>query len=153
MIKLQTPTDYAIAAGLVGALLLGVLVWRKGLGGAAASVGQAAATAAVDLGEGVVVGTAGAVGGVVGLPSPDDTTQDPRVARWIIDQHGYFEASKWASAGALWSGWMLPYGTGTPPPAGSALARALPAPAAAAAPASSAPIVAGTSDAWPIFTF
>ena len=120
------PYTVAIIAGGVGLALVALLIWRKGgVAGAAKAVGSAA----VDAAGGIVVGTVDTAGAAVGLPSSDETTQDPAVARWIIDNHGYFEASRWASAAALVKGAWMESGTGTPPPAGSKLAAALPAPA------------------------
>lgn len=116
------------AAGLEGLALAAVVlgaaywVWRKGgLTAAASSIGAGVVSAV----GGATSGAVGAVGAAVGLPTPDETTTDPRVARWIIDQAGYFTASKWAGVPALLEAVTLPAGSGTPPPAGSAAARAL----------------------------
>lgn len=111
---------------LIGAALLvagvGFWVWKKGgIGGAAA----AAASGAVRAAGGAVAGAASAAGEVVGLPTMDQTTQDPAVARWVIDQYGYFEASKWASAGALFQASIMGSDTGYPPPQNSALGIAI----------------------------
>lgn len=121
------PYTLAIAAGGVGVLLLALLIWKKGgIAGAAKSIGAGA----VDAAGGVVSGGVGAIGATVGLPTPDETTTDPAVVRWIIDTHGYLTASKWAGAVALAKAAFMDAGSGTPPPAGSTLARALPAPEA-----------------------
>jgi hypothetical protein len=104
-----------VGAGLVAA----VYVWRKGgVAQAATAVGAGLVNAA----GGVASGAVGAVGASVGLPTPDQTTTDPKVARYVIDQAGYLEASKWASATALFSAMTMPANSGTPPPAGTALA-------------------------------
>ena len=122
----------AILAG-VGALGIAALyVWRKGSLNAA---GQSLGTAAVEAASGVVQGIGqatgqvftqgvGAVGSSVGLPTPSETVDDARVVRWIIDNVGYFEGSKWGTAAAFWSALMMADGSGVPPPAGSAAALA-----------------------------
>lgn len=72
------------------------------------------------------VGTAvGAVGAVVGLPTPSQTVDDPGAVRWIADSFGWFTASKWATAGALFSAMGLPNGSGVPPAPDSPAGRAL----------------------------
>lgn len=88
--------------------------------------------AAQSLGSGLVTG-AGAVvsGGVdavsqgIGMPGPGQTTTDPAVARWIIDNRGMLAASKWAGVPALVAGSTMPKGSGRPPEPGSAAARGL----------------------------
>jgi hypothetical protein len=116
---------------MAGAVVAGLafFVWRKGgVAQAAASAGSAAGAAVVDAVGGAASGAVGAVGATVGLPTPDETTTDPDVVRWIIDTHGYYTASKWAGAAALISAAMQPAGSGRPPsadsPAGSALLTA-----------------------------
>lgn len=111
---------------LIGAALVGVAwyVWRKGgIVQAATAAGTAAGAAVVNTAGAVASGAVGAVGASVGLPTPDETTTDPKVARWIIDREGYFEASKWAGAPALARAMFMDAGTGTPPPANSAAGR------------------------------
>lgn len=121
------------------ALLLGVgaaiYVWtRGGVANAAASLGSALASGAAGAVGGAVSGAVGAVGATVGLPTPDDTTTDAAVARWIIDKHGYFMATKWAGVPALVAAMGMDAGTGRPPPAGSQAQRALnPTPTTSAA--------------------
>jgi len=128
------PMTVALVA--VAAVGVAFLVWRKGgVAGAASSVGDAAVAAA----GGFASGTVGAIGSSVGLPTPMQTTTDPRVARWLIDRAGWFEASKWSGGPALWDALNLPAGSGQAPPGGSALARAFPG-------ASSAP--GGPPPAW-----
>lgn len=111
-----------IALGVV-TVVAGVYVWRKGgIANAASSIGAGVVNAAGS----VVSGGVGAAGAAVGLPTPTETTTDPAVARWLIDNYGYFTASKWSGAPALFSAFGMAQGTGTPPPAGSALGRAFP---------------------------
>ena len=119
--------------GAVALAAVGLYVWKRGgVTQAAAGAGAAVVNAA----GGAASGAVGAVGAAVGLPTPDDTTTDPGVARWLIDRAGYFEASKWAGAVALARAAMMDKGSGTPPPAGSPIARAFPvAPAASDGPA------------------
>lgn len=79
----------------------------------------AKAGAALVNGAGAVVsGGVGAVGATVGLPTPDQTETDPAVARYVIDALGYWKASQWCGAGALFSASMLDANSGTPPAAG-----------------------------------
>lgn len=118
-------TDHMDLA-LVGVAVLlagvGFWVWRKGgVGGAAAAAGSAVVKAA----GGAAAGAVSAAGEAVGLPGIDKTTEDPAVARWVMDQYGWFEASKWSGAGALLHASMMTAGTGYPPPATSALGIAI----------------------------
>jgi hypothetical protein len=113
----------AVLAGALGVGLVAFYVWKKGgVTGAA----KAAGTAAVDAAVGVSSGVVGGIGSAVGLPTPDETTTDPAVSRWIIDNYGWFTATKWSGAVALARAMMMGEGSGTPPPAGSAIAEALP---------------------------
>ena len=124
--KLPDPRWLVAGAALVA---LGVVAWyvvKKGsIGAAAASAGQAVAEAAVQAVQGAAVGGVGAVGAAVGLPTPDQTVDDPAVIRWLIDREGYFTASKWATAGALFRAAWLDAGSGRPPDVGSPLALAV----------------------------
>lgn len=96
---------------LIGGAAVGVFVWRKGgLGNALGSV---------------AIGGLDSVSAAVGIPGPSDTTTDPLVARWIIDNFGYFTASKWCGVPALASAAMMASGTGTAPGAGTAAGREL----------------------------
>lgn len=110
-------TGAAILAAVV------VLAWigRRGVAGAASDAGAAVVNAA----GGAVSGAVGAVSSGVGIPTPAQTTTDARVARWIIDQHGYMTASMWSGAPALFAAMGMAPGTGTPPPASSAAGMAL----------------------------
>jgi len=138
---------------LVAGVAAALYVWKKGgVAQAASSIGAAAVNVAG------AAGAVGAIGSSVGLPTPDQTTTDPKVARYLVDRAGWLFASKWSSAGALFTAASMNVGSGTPPPAGGPIAAALPAlttgdftrtdhdtspadPAAAFAQA--------TSDAWP----
>ncbi len=121
---------------------LGLWVWTRG---GMANAGQAAGAGLVNAAGGVVVGAVSAVSDGVGIPTPGQTTTDAAVARWIIDNRGYFEASRWAGVPALVAALQMDAGTGRPPAAGSAAAVGLGVTAAAgpsgdvwAAPAASA---------------
>lgn len=112
-----------VAAALLFAAGVGVYVWKKG--GLAGALAGAASNVAAGVEKAAVQGV-GAVGAAVGLPTPDQTTGDPSVVRWIMDNVGYFEASKWGTAGALWSASFMGPGTGRAPAAGSLIARTFP---------------------------
>lgn len=110
-----------IAGGVAVAAALGLYVWRKGgVTAAASSLGAGAVNAA----GGAVSGAVGAAGAAVGLPTPQQTTTDASVARWIIDNAGHLEASKWAGAPAYVKALLMEPGTGTAPPPGSEAAKA-----------------------------
>lgn len=111
-------TVVLVAGGL--ALLAVWYVIRKGPAG----IVQAAAGAAGQ----VVTGGVDAASTAVGIPTTEQTTTDPAVARWIIDNFGYFDASKWCGVPALWDASFMAEGSGTPPPAGSPIAIAHPTP-------------------------
>lgn len=106
--------------GTAAAAAVGLYVWRKG---GVAQAAQAAGAAVVDTAGEVAAGTVGAVGQVVGLPTPMQTTRDEEVARWLIDNVGHMDASQWSSAGAYLAALWLPEGTGKPPPADSPAGR------------------------------
>lgn len=119
IVKMNMPMVVA-AAGAVGVVVVGLYVWKMG---GIANAAKGAAGAAVDVAEGAAVGTVGAIGERFGLPTPDQTTTDPAVARWIIDNYGQMEASKWSSAWAYARSQFMSEGSGVSPPAGSDLAR------------------------------
>lgn len=139
--RFNVDTSTVLVLGVAGAAVLAALyVARIGVREAAEGV----AGAAVDVVAGVAAGVADAaqdtvVEGVttaseaVGLPTPAQTTTDPRVARWIIDNIGHYQASLWSSAWALVQAEFSAAGTGTPPPAGTAAAQRFAAEIAAAA--------------------
>lgn len=105
-----------IAGGVAVAAAIGLYVWRKGgVAAAASSVGAGVVNAA----GGAVSGAVGAAGAAVGLPTPAQTTTDAAVARWLIDNAGHFEASKWAGAPAYIKALMMEPGSGTPPQPGT----------------------------------
>lgn len=112
---MRAPTVDLSASGLLALVaVLGVAgvalyVWQRG--GLAAAAG------------GAVSGAVGAAGGVVGLPTPEQTTDDPRVVRWLIDNVDTLTASKWGTAGAFVKALMMDAGTGTPPTAGTPVSR------------------------------
>lgn len=120
-----------LAIGGGALVLLGLAIYARlskgGIGTAAASAGSALGGAVVDAAGGAASGAVGAVGSAVGLPTPAETTTDEAVARWIVDNYGWFEASKWSGAPALARAAFMAEGSGKPPPAGSAAAIALPA--------------------------
>ncbi|WP_133603552.1 hypothetical protein [Roseateles asaccharophilus] len=106
-----------IGAGVAGAGLLALYVSRQGLGNVAASVGAGAVQAV----GGAASGAVGAIGQAVGLPTPAQTSTDAQVARWLIDNFGQLEASKWAGAPAYLRAQFMDAGSGRPPPADSAV--------------------------------
>lgn len=114
---------WALAAAGVAFAVVGLYVWKKGSIGAAA---QAIGAGAVQVAGDATAGAVGAIGQTVGLPNPDQTVRDPAQARWIIDNVGQWEASKWASAYAYTAAQFMPSGSGTQPtsnsPAGKAFA-------------------------------
>ena len=113
----------AVMAGLVGLGLVGLYVWKKGgIANAAAGVGGAV----VDAAGGVASGVVGGIGESVGLPTPAQTTTDAEVSRWIIDNYGWLEASKWTGAPALARAMLMDAGTGKPPAPGTELAQRFP---------------------------
>lgn len=112
-----------VALALVAAVGVAFYVWKKG---GVAQAASGAGAAIVNAAGGAASGAVGAIGSSVGLPTPDETTTDPAVARWLIDRAGYFEASKWAGAPALWNAAFLPAGSGKAPAPGTALAKAFP---------------------------
>lgn len=119
--KLQlSSSGMLVALGVLGLGALGLYAWSKGgLGNVVKSAAGGLVNAA---GEGVS-GAVGAISTGIGIPTPDDTTTDPAVARWLIDRVGYFTASQWSSLPALGSAAFMPVGSGTPPPAGTKLAQ------------------------------
>lgn len=116
--KAPLPVVAIAGVALVGAV--GLWIWKKGgVANAAAAVGAGVVTAA----GGAASGAVGAIGSAVGLPTPDETTTDAAVARWIIDNVGTWEASQWAGAPAFVKALLMPAGSGTPPSANSPAGR------------------------------
>lgn len=121
------PYTWAIVAGVAGLTVVALYIVAKGgAKGAATAAGAAVVNAGIDVAGGLATGAVTATSEAVGLPTPAETTTDPAVARWLIDTHGYFTASKWAGLPALIKGAAMDAGTGTPPPAGSPMLKALP---------------------------
>lgn len=114
------PGSIIVLAGVGAAGLVAFYIWKKG---GVSNAAQALGAGAVQAADGVITGAVGQAGAAVGLPLPSQTTTDPAVARWLIDQVGHFDASKWASAGAYTRALFMDAGSGTPPPAGSDVAR------------------------------
>ncbi|MFT3665579.1 hypothetical protein [Piscinibacter sp.] len=120
---MKPATMMAIGAGVLALAGAAWLVYRKGgVSEAAGAVGEAIGTGAVKAADGAVTGAVGTVGAGIGVPTPGQVTTDPLVARWLIDTEGYFPASQWSSAPALMQAIFLAAGSGSPPPAGSAVA-------------------------------
>lgn len=118
---------------------IGLVAWVIHSGGIQAffqSLTQAVGTAATNAG-GAVINAAGqaAAGVFTGatnlLPGPtsDQTTDDPYVARWIIDNPagGQIAASQWSTPSAYLNAQTIATGQGVPPPAFSAIAQTFPA--------------------------
>ncbi len=118
----MTPVLLGVGAVLIlGAV--GVRLWKQG--GGAGGIAAGVVGGAVDAAGGAVAGGASKVGELIGLPTITQTTQDPAVARFVIDNYGYIEASKWASLGALVKGAAMAADSGYPPPPGSPLSLAI----------------------------
>lgn len=114
----------------------GLIVWAKdnavplavlaGLGALAwivlrspSKVAEDIGRGAVSVGRGVATGVVDEAGKIFGAPSVYDVTNDPRIARYIIDhpRGGYFRASLYATPLALAQAAMLDEYTGALPPA------------------------------------
>lgn len=122
-----TATGVALTAAAVAAGLLALYVIRKGgLGNAAGAAGAAIGGAAVRAVGGAATGAIDAASAAAGIPGPSETSTDPRVVRWIIDNYGYLVASKWAGVPALLSALSMAAGTGTAPAPGTAAYSAMP---------------------------
>lgn len=108
--------------------ILAFILYKGGLGKAIESLTSAAGSAAIHAASGAVTGVVTGVSEGVGIPTPADTTDDPYVARYIIDdpRGGQLAASKWASVSAFVKAQSLPAGSGYPPPAGGKIAAAFP---------------------------
>ena len=105
---------------VAGAGVAGLWIWKQGgIANAAASLGAGV----VNTAGAVVSGGVGAIGSAVGLPTPADTTTEAEVARWLIDNVGQFEASKWAGAPAYLKAQFMAAGSGKPPAADSPAGR------------------------------
>lgn len=96
-----------LAVGL-GAVVVIYLAKR-----AADGVGSAVTSGARAV-DSAITGTVGTIGAAFGLPTPGETIDDPARVRYLIDTLGWFEASKWATAPALFKAMNMAPGTGTP---------------------------------------
>lgn len=100
--------------------VIGLATWFvfKGIKGAAVAVGEGAAAVGGAVAD-VASNAVGMIGAAAGLPTPDNTINDPLVVRWIMDHVSGFAASKWGTADAyLLALWMQPgSGDQSPPPA------------------------------------
>lgn len=110
---------------LYGAVGLGLLyvIWRasgavgKAAGAVADGVVSAARTA-----DTAASGAVSGIGSVFGLPTTGQTISDPGQVRWIIDNVGQMEASKWGTVMAYLKAQAMAPGSGTMPPGFSAWA-------------------------------
>ncbi|MBN8506126.1 MAG: hypothetical protein J0L58_16805 [Burkholderiales bacterium] len=125
-LQLSAGAVLAVAGLAAGAWVL----WRasSAASGAAAAVGDAfgsVSDAVGQVGEGLYSFTFAPPPerGWLEMGQGDEVTSDPAVARWLIDRVGWWDASKWATAGALWTASGMPAGSGRRPPAGSAAGR------------------------------
>lgn len=119
-----------------GAAVLGLLWYATArvsgaITAATGAVGKGfdrAAEIAIQIADDVATGTTqgvGEIGEVVGLPTPDQTIDDPRQVRYIIDHRGRIAASKWGTAGAYLRAELMAAGTGLRLDPRSAAAMAL----------------------------
>lgn len=103
---------------LYGAVGVGLLyvIWRAV--GAAGKAAGAVADGVVSAAKTANTATAGAVSGIgsaFGLPTTDQTISDPEQVRWIIDNVGHMEASKWGTALAFMAAEGMAPGSGRAP--------------------------------------
>jgi len=114
--------DAMLLAGAV-ALIAVWYVYKKGAGTVAQSTANGIASAATGVVTGAAVGTvtgvADGVSQAIGIPTTEQTIQDPAQARWVIDNYGYWTASSWCGAVAFAKAALMDSGSGTPPPANS----------------------------------
>lgn len=109
---------WALAAAGVGFALVGLFVWKKGgVQGAA----EAIAGGAVNAAKGATTGALDAVSNIVGIPTTKQVSDDPKVARWMLDTVGMWETSFWCTPAAIAKAWTMDAGTGTAPPMDSAM--------------------------------
>ena len=109
---------------ILGGIGVALYVWKNGVAGAARNAGGAL----VDAAAGAFEGGVSSAGNVFGLPSYDQVTNDPHVARWILDSPngGYMAVSMYATPISTAQALQLPKGSGTPPPAGTKIAQLFP---------------------------
>lgn len=98
-----------IAVAVAGLYLLwqGIGAAKKVAGAVGDAVGAAAAAS-----ENAFVGSVGAIGSVVGLPTTDETLTNPAQVRWIIDNVGHYAASQWGTATAYVKATLMAEGSG-----------------------------------------
>lgn len=110
---------------IVGAAVVAFIAF-KGIKGAAA----AATGAVVDAAGGIITGADQAIGidGPLGFPPGFAGTNDAGVTRWIMDHPngGYSSAVYRSTASALYGALRMDEGSGTMPPADSALYQMFP---------------------------
>lgn len=111
-----------------GLAFIAWVVFKGGINGAAQAAGQAAVEAVKNAVQGGVTGAVNAVGSNVGLPTSNETTDDPYVSRWIMDAEGggKFEASKWSTSSAFLNAMTIRTGDGIPPIEGTAMRQLFP---------------------------
>lgn len=101
----------------------------QAVGTAATNAGGALINAAGQAASGVATGAVNVIGATVGLPTSTQLTDDPYVARWIIDNPagGQIAASQWSTSSAYLNAQTIATGQGVPPPAFSIIAQTFPA--------------------------
>lgn len=130
-LQLNATGVLAVAGLAVG----GYLLWRgsrvvSDVTDAAGQVWDSAKDTAADVWGGVQhfdqLGTGtGPESNLIGLPEPEAVASEPEVARWILDNFGTWEASKWVTMTALLRAMTMDAGTGRPPAADSEAGRYL----------------------------
>lgn len=109
-------SDEAKAYVYLGAAVVVAFVAYKAVtkaSAAAGAIGAAVGNAASAVNNGVT-SVVGGIGSTMGLPTPDETIDDPYVVRYIIDTEGQFEASKRGTAMAYFKALTMPAGSGHP---------------------------------------
>lgn len=124
------PPNTLLIVGALAVAGLALYLARRGVAGVASDLGTAAGTAAVQVVTGVATGVTDAASTVIGIPTTQQTSDDPKLARWVLDNYGYLDAFNWFGPATLWTAETMAAGTGTQPTGTSALAKAHPQPAA-----------------------
>lgn len=109
--------DNAIPIGILASL--GLLAWIALRG--PAKFAEDAGRGVVAVGRGAATGVVDEFGKIVGMPSVYDVTDDPYIARYMIDhpRGGYLRASAYSTPVAMARALMLPEFSGSLPPADS----------------------------------
>lgn len=109
---------------IIGGGLLLLWIITRSPSKVAGDIARGAVAAGGEVAKGVVDET----GQIVGLPSLDSMTDDPYVARYIMDHPngGQFASSVWASLPAFAHAQFLPEFSGHMPPVGSAIYNKFP---------------------------